>query len=377
MKKSLIALATLAAVSGTAMAQSSVTLYGRVDLGVNYTGLNPGVGGLSPKWSMASGGAGASRFGVRGTEDLGGGLKANFLIEAGVAADTGGVTQLGDRNVYVDLSGGFGSVRLGRFLNPQLLQVGKFSAFGTDYIGSGSLIMHVEGARYNNAMAYTTPSMGGFSATVMTAFDEANTFRVAQPQGATASTSATASNASSASGNAIPALKKPINIGLNYDAGPLSLGLAYARNGASGPDALINVGASYNLGVARVMAQWERNDNLPAGQDTAYLIGATAPVGAGLLRVTAGKREGAGRDWAAVPALTSTPAVGSATSLQAFTPANSSPSVGVWGTLFAVGYDYNLSKRTSLYTAIAKNKTNAQAGSVSFTSFQAGVAHTF
>jgi predicted porin len=363
MKKSLIALAAVAA-AGAVSAQSSVTLYGRVDLGLSYNGSAAGVKGASPKLTVGSGGAGASRFGVRGTEDLGGGLKANFLIEAGVAADAGGVTQLGDRNVYADLSGGFGAVRIGRFLNPQLLQVGKFSAFGTDYIGSGSNIMHVEGARYNNAVSYTTPAIGGFSATLMTAFEESNTFRIAQPLTGTAATAGL--NAAATSGLGVPATKKPVNIGLNYAAGPIEIGVAYAKDGVSGPKALTNIGASYKLGAVKLMAQYETNSNITAAAGkNAYLIGATAPMGAGLLRATYGKRDAAGIEFRNVIALgTNNP----------YTPSNSTSNVSVWKTLAAVGYDYNLSKRTSVYGAFARNKTQAN---TSFTTYQMGVAHNF
>ena len=286
---------------------------------------------------MASGQAGASRFGVKGSEDLGGGLKADFLVEAGLAADTGGVTQLGDRNVYADLNGGFGAVRVGRFLNPQLLQVGKFAAFGTDYAGSGGNIMHVEGARYNNAVSYSTPVISGFSATVMTAFEESNTFRVAQPVGAT-NTSTAFTNLSSTTGNAVPAYKKPMNIGLNYANGPIAVGLAYAKDGVSGPKGLSNVGASYDLGVAKVMAQYETNSNITATTGkTAYMVGLTAPMGAGLVRAAYGARKSAGIEFASVAALSTT---------SGFQPANSTASISAYKNLASVGYDYNLSKRT-------------------------------
>ena len=360
MKKTLIALAAVAATS--AFAQSAVTLYGRVDLGATYNSSATNIKGSTPKLAIGSGGAGASRFGVKGSEDLGGGLKADFLIEAGVAADTGGVTQLGDRNVYADLNGGFGAVRIGRFLNPQLLQVGKFAAFGTDYIASGSNIMHIEGARYNNAVSYSTPVISGFSATVMTAFEESNSFRVAQPLSATAGTF----NAATTSSLAVPATKKPMNIGLNYANGPIALGLAYAKDGVSGPKGLTNVGASYDLGVAKIMAQYETNSNITAAAGkTAVLLGATAPLGAGLLRVSYGKRDAAGIEFAAVPAIGTT---------AAFTPTNSTANISAYKTQAGVGYDYSLSKRTSLYTAYARNKTQAN---VSFNTFQAGVAHNF
>jgi predicted porin len=365
MKKTLIALAVLT-VSGAAFAQSTVTLYGRIDLGAAYNSSATNIKGSTPKLSMASGQAGASRFGVKGTEDLGGGLKADFLIEAGVAADTGGVTQLGDRNVYADLNGGFGAVRVGRFLNPQLLQVGKFAAFGTDYAGSGGNIMHVEGARYNNAVSYTTPAIAGFSATVMTAFEESNTFRVAQPVGS--SNASTTPTANSTTGNAVPAYKKPVNIGLNYANGPIAVGVAYAENGVSGPKGLTNFGASYDLGVAKIMAQYETNSNITAATGkTAYMLGVTAPVGAGLVRAAYGARKSAGIEFAPVAALSTT---------SGFSPANSTANISAYKNLASVGYDYNLSKRTSLYGTY----TRAEAFSTAigkFTVVQAGIAHTF
>ena len=124
-----------------------------------------------------------------------------------------------------------------------------------------------------------------------TACEESNTFRVAQPLGATAG----AFNAASGTGVGVPATKKPVNIGLNYANGPLSVGVAIANDGVSGPESLTNFGASYNLGIATVMAQYETNKNITAAAGkSAYLIGATAPMGAGLLRVSMGKRDAAG-----------------------------------------------------------------------------------
>ena len=118
MKKSLIALAVLAA-SGAAMAQSSVTLYGVADAGVTY--LNG-----ADNWSgVTSGNNLTSRLGFRGTEDLGGGLKANFVLEGGFNLDNGdgasgyAGAKAGEgfqfkRRSTVGLSGGFGEVRMGR-----------------------------------------------------------------------------------------------------------------------------------------------------------------------------------------------------------------------------------------------------------------------
>ncbi|MDO9203061.1 MAG: porin, partial [Hydrogenophaga sp.] len=112
MKKSLIALAVLAA-SGAAMAQSSVTLYGIADVVIHKD--------KGASAALASGGVSGSRLGFKGTEDLGGGLKANFVLEQGLQLDTGAIGdgtaktagQAFSRQSYVGLSGGFGEVKLG------------------------------------------------------------------------------------------------------------------------------------------------------------------------------------------------------------------------------------------------------------------------
>ena len=99
MKKSLIALAVLASVAGVAQAQSSVQLYGIVDLVLHKD--------KGASAALTSGGVSGSRWGLKGSEDLGGGLKANFLLEQGFDADTGALSTAGtafSRQSYVDLS---------------------------------------------------------------------------------------------------------------------------------------------------------------------------------------------------------------------------------------------------------------------------------
>jgi len=122
MKKSLIALAAMSAVAGAAQAQSSVTVYGLVDSGyrstssdaLKYTGSsntttvenreNKGVGSSS---------SASSRLGFRGTEDLGGGLRANFVVEVGLDATNATVSSMNNRQSFVGLSGGFGTLNIG------------------------------------------------------------------------------------------------------------------------------------------------------------------------------------------------------------------------------------------------------------------------
>ena len=119
MKKTLIALAAVAA-TGAAFAQSSVTLYGVADVAVGKTN-NAGLGLTSDKFQAIASNVlnnGNSRFGLKGSEDLGGGLKANFNYEGGIniangAGNTSG-GQLFSRAAWVSLSGGFGELRAGR-----------------------------------------------------------------------------------------------------------------------------------------------------------------------------------------------------------------------------------------------------------------------
>jgi predicted porin len=117
MKKSLLALAVFGAFAGAAQAQSSVTLYGLIDSGVRYDTAAPITGGNDSKTAFISGVLNTSRYGLRGSEDLGNGLKANFTLEGGfnaVGASSQAASSLFDRRAIVGLSGAFGAVDLGR-----------------------------------------------------------------------------------------------------------------------------------------------------------------------------------------------------------------------------------------------------------------------
>jgi len=112
MKKTLIALAALAA--GTAFAQSSVTMYGQLDIGYSLHQTGAGTSGANNNVAMNSGFHGPSRMGIKGSEDLGGGLKANFDLQTGdLGLDTGGTFAF-KREGWVGLSSSqLGAVRLG------------------------------------------------------------------------------------------------------------------------------------------------------------------------------------------------------------------------------------------------------------------------
>ena len=201
MKKSLIAFAVLGAFAASASAQSSVTIYGIVDAAATYaTNQNPAGGN---KVSMEVGQLLTSRWGIKGSEDLGGGLKANFNLEGTLFNDTGAAgssfgggnvstgtaSNLFDRLSWVGLSGDFGAVLLGRNntlgvesvgladplslahapSNPNVafsaLNVGAlFGSFGTNTGGTE--------LRQNNSIKYQTPMYSGFGAAFMHGFGE-------------------------------------------------------------------------------------------------------------------------------------------------------------------------------------------------------------
>ncbi|NTX29680.1 porin [Burkholderia pyrrocinia] len=166
MKKSLLALVALGAFAGAAHAQSSVTLYGIIDEGLLF---NNNAGGKH-LYSMASGVMQGSRFGLRGTEDLGGGLKAIFTLENGFDVNSGKLGQgslMFGRQAYVGLSSQYGTVTLGRQYDSVVDFVGPLEAGDQwgGYIAAhpGDLDNFNNAYRVNNAVKFTSQTFGGFS----------------------------------------------------------------------------------------------------------------------------------------------------------------------------------------------------------------------
>ncbi|XAH22688.1 porin [Xylophilus sp. GW821-FHT01B05] len=315
MKKSLIALAVLAA-SGSAMAQSSVTLFGIVDAAVSRVAGN----GAGNRVGLSTGSNSASRLGFRGTEDLGGGLAASFWLEGALSTDTGTAQGLSfQRRSTVSLSGNFGEVRLGRDYAPTYWNVTNFDPFGTRGVGQ-FLGADTFGAtiRNNNSVGYFLPAnLGGFYGQAQYAFGEA---------------SSTAVN--DKAGNYLGAR-------VGYANGPLNVAVALGQwkqyvgtstTTANNDLRLANLGASYDFGVAKVLGyigqENVKNGVVGNSKANSYLLGATAPLGAGELRASVAR----------------------------FDLKDSSNDF----TKFAIGYGYNLSKRTQVYTTVAflKNKGN-------------------
>ncbi len=365
------ALAALA-LAGAASAQSSVTLFGIVDAGISYTDAKTkfadGSSSKQSQYGMSNGGYNSSRLGFRGTEDLGGGLAAGFWLEAPLSNDDGNASGFTfQRRSTVSLSGGFGEIRLGRDFVPTFWNDTAFDPFGTNGVGSSIInVAHnvkVDGVsldgnyiRSSNSVGYfLPPNLGGFYGQVMYGFDE---------------------NVSNNSGfNSQQGRYAGGRFG--YANGPLDVALAYGQNKAVDRAAAaevpgtafalaipavtalerkvktFNLGASYDLGVVKLfgeLSQVRVEDNDAAGRTTdkinGWLLGATAPVGAGLIRASVGQAryslEGPGDDPRA--------------------------------TKFALGYVHNLSKRTALYATVAH--TSNKNGSNLLTSANAGLSGT-
>ena len=279
MKKSLIALAALAATG--AFAQSSVTLYGRAEAGVDLgfrttvnntrtsvvvgpgastTNTNLGGSVEKPGFRISDGdnqGQASSRFGLRGSEDLGGGLRANFVFESGLTLDNGAVGTGGgnffSQAAWVGLSGGFGEVRLGRQVlgSFDVYAGGLSAAWGSGLYEVGATIVQGTDVRASNAIQYRSPDFGGISGTVSLIAPETNRSTRTLP----AST-----NASNKTG---------VDLSLAYAAGPIYVGIGYNKqnttastnNGlagalnvttsSSGPRTDYTLSAAYDFGVAQ------------------------------------------------------------------------------------------------------------------------------
>lgn len=175
-KKSLAAVALLGAFAGSAFA-ADVTLYGVVDEGFLYTHKDTDVAGSDAvdKLELKSGIQAGSRWGLKGTEDLGNGLKVGFILESGFNADDGTQTVSGtmfNREASLNVMGPFGQLSLGKIGaitqgTSSWGKVGAVSAFGTSYgaanVGNATNVFAATVGVMDNTIAYQTPKFAGFT----------------------------------------------------------------------------------------------------------------------------------------------------------------------------------------------------------------------
>jgi predicted porin len=322
--KHIAALALLATAAATASAQSNVTLFGVIDVAVRNV-----KNGDNTVRSMASGGYNTSRLGFRGVEDLGGGLKAGFWLESGFNADSGtqsDATRFWNRRSTVSLSGNFGEIRLGRDFTPTYTGYAAYDAFGTTGIASADKFATNFGAavdtntRSDNEFSYFTPgNLGGFRAQVSFAPSE----KVAG--------------------------KKYIGGRVGYGAGPLDVSVSYGQT-----DTVLNpsgdqkykfaaIGGSYDFGVVKLLSYYSQAKL--ADQKLAVAnIGVHVPMGAGTIRASYIHADASGRTGTG------------------FNTDNSDSSQ------IAIGYVHDLSKRTALYTTVARVNNKERAAFVTASS---------
>lgn len=162
MKKSLIVVAVAAALPAFAQAQTNVTLYGLIDAGIAH--VNPGTGGKS-NFRVDTGHVAGNRWGLRGTEDLGGGMAANFTLENGFMADTGAAGQGGllfGRQAWAGLSfaKGMAEVRLGRQYSPTFWVLANYDTLGLGWWGNTAGFTGIANVRVDNSIEASVNASG-------------------------------------------------------------------------------------------------------------------------------------------------------------------------------------------------------------------------
>lgn len=282
MKKTLIALAVLAS-SGAAMAQSTFTLYGVAD--ANLENVKGGSGATAaaanaPKTSvtrLSSGGWNGSRWGLRGSEDLGNGLKAVFTLESGFAIDDGTSAQGGrlfGRQAFVGLEGDFGSARLGRQYSPIGNVADLVGTKNYDVLSVAKTKAASDVYRSDNAINYKSPSFAGFTAEGQYSFNF--------------------------NGAEVPGAKVGRQFGLNgiYTNGPITAGVGFVQiqdvaaavAGDQKRNEVLFVGG-YDFGMAKVMAYHSQTELGAAATKAAEkmkIFGVSAAFPFGAFTVTPG-----------------------------------------------------------------------------------------
>jgi len=264
MKKTLVVAAVSASFAVAAHAQSSVTLYGVVDAGLTYTS---NVGGNS-NWQQTSGGISQSRFGLKGSEDLGNGLKAIFTLESGFNLNSGRFANSGsefNRQSFVGLSSNYGTVTLGRqydaaqdFLAP-LSATGSWG--GTQFAHVGNLDnLNTNGGRsVNNSVKFTSANYAGFTF--------GGTYGFSNQAGAFANNREYSLGAAyELQGLRIAASYAQLNNPLSNTVGATDNAAAIANGNFR--NRTFGVGAAYAFGPAQVGAVWTqtRLDNFAVAQ---------------------------------------------------------------------------------------------------------------
>ncbi|MFY9514583.1 MAG: porin [Rubrivivax sp.] len=314
-QRQLLALAALASLSVPAAAQSSVTMYGLIGL---EFGKNPG-----SESQVVQNGAN-SRLGVRGQEDLGGGLRAFFNLENRYEPDTGtqSDTRFWNGRSVVGLEGGFGRFWMGREYTPLFINV-ALAGDPWGWTGIGALDSGLAGVgaytRYDNTLNYQY-SVAGLTAWVQTAERDNN---------------------GNSAGTAM-AQKRPMSLAVTYGNGPLFVGFGYDTR-INDNDGLWTLVGTYAIGTVKLHGTYASGKTATGVKNTEIALAATAQLGAGQLRLGMDQVK---RDTA--PSTTLKQQV-------------------------SLGYHYLLSKRTTVFADV----TNDSKVAASKSGYGFGVKHAF
>ena len=410
MKKKAIALGVLAVLAGTAAAQSNLTLYGKIDVGygVSNGGKAEGAPGHEGKFQQWGGARNTSRWGIKGSEDLGNGLKAYFGLEQGFQPESGKPMRDGfDRGAYVGLSGGFGSIQAGRQNTVMYNVLGQFDVSGTpgltsatvnsglsaitQALGYGRQVEFdawgnphvVDGSGFGNSLtradsvlAYISPDFSGFSFQAAVILKNDNAFAidnsVAYPDPVWGMTLPRYAQA-----------KNMYSVGATYTHGGLTVAAAYESKPFSSPGT--SIGASWGLAAKYDFGSFQLAggyfDNHYESDGKGFYMSVKVPVGA----LTLGAQVGYNTD-----------AVAGLESQYTWAPNTGVSGAGLWDInnwsayqsytdkevkpvaweLFAL---YNLSKRTQLYVQYGgiNNDAKAYLAASRKYSFGLGMIHDF
>ena len=360
MKKTLIAVAALSAMAASAMA-ANVTVSGVVDLGFAFQNIKKG--DTTRTFKMNSGQNSGSRVMFKGAEDLGNNVEVGFQLESGFAADSGllgGESNIFQRESRLYVKTAFGTVHAGRFgaLDSGTGSVSIFggsdmAAFGTGWndVASTKSILKIS-SRYDNSIAYQSPTFAGVSLYVMHSLKESDQTKEFE--------------AVDAGNEGRPSANRYNGIGLKYVNGAFNAAFVasqenYKSETVNPENGLVySLGAGYDFGVCKVMAEGQYFD---MGQDNVSsskvekgwgtVLSVTAPVAGGKLYASAGYKDAENT-------------VNSDIKQKAFN--------------LGLGYTYNFSKRTMFYTAAGYQEVKDEKPAVSktkTTTVLTGLVHKF
>ncbi len=310
----------MAAVAVAGAASAQVTLYGILDYGYQTTTTETAAGVQTAATSgMSTGVQSGSRWGMKGSEDLGGGLTASFQLESSITGDTGASTGF-TRTSKVAVDGGFGTFSMGVQYTPSFSLVGATDVTGTDGTTTSQLYNSV---RSDSLFMYKTPSISGVTVTLASSGDNS--------EGAAGTSTKTAIT----------------DVAVNYAAGAMTLGVARASSQAtaSGVQAAATkqttIGGTYDMGAAKlyINKMTKTTSAVDTGETNA---GVKMPMGAATLYAGWGRNTG-------------TSSVSSSD--------------------YVVGADYTMSKRTNAYARMNKRQL-VNAGNIT-NAFSVGLRHQF